>query len=236
MGNATILFFPLLHADSILGMPDLFGLSFLLVVSLVLFEYDIRTINWNNNWILIFSTLAAIISRRWYVFGIIGAYTGFAIASILYNIKDAKKVIINGVYTSVFLGIVIFIVLCPFFIHSLNSHYSIAYSAWKYGGALWEIRHQGMILGALISGLIVLGGIIGLSRKETRFSSTVAIIGFFSNNNNIYKNSKLHESPRTMLNANISIANIHCNSAYCFNSEKCFSENNWFRFFTYISC
>lgn len=177
--NILMLTLPLLQYDSLLGMPDIFGLTFLLLLAMIFFNYDIKTINWKYNILLLICSIAVIITRRWYVFSVVGLYVGYAIVSILYNLKSLKIVLVNGIKSFGFISITACIFMLPFIFKTIKSNYSVAYNAWKYGGVLWEVLHQCQFLGFMTVFVLMMGFIVGCMKKELRFHTLISIIAYF---------------------------------------------------------
>lgn len=178
--------FPLIHAAAIKGQPDIFGLVFATIIILLTLPYDFIKRDYSRWGIILISTVALILTRRWYIFFVIGYYSVYFVALIikklfLKNMMDLKQSLINmlifaGVSSSI--GLVVFWKMIKII---LNANYAEAYAAWNEGGLPFEVVNQIKYLGIFVFVLVVFGWIIGLVKKTIRFDSIVIILMTIAN-------------------------------------------------------
>ena len=169
-----LLCFPLLHKAAITGQPDIFGLFFVGLIALLTIGYDFikRDI---KRWIyIIICTFLLAITRRWYIFWIIGYYMSYAVILVLTFIlkKDftkVKKVVINGIIFAFFACIILIILLFPIIKKTIISDYAVNYSAWDLGGINIEINMQFQHLGIITIVVCAIGMIYGMFNKKLRY-------------------------------------------------------------------
>ena len=165
--------FPLLHKAAITGQPDIFGLFFVGLITLLTTGYDFSKKD-IPRWIyIIICTFLLAITRRWYIFWLIGYYISYAIILILTPIlkKDfelTKKVLKNGIIFAAFACSVLAIMLFPIIKRTLLANYAVSYSAWDLGGIKAEMNFQFHHLGILAIILCVIGIIYGIWNKDLR--------------------------------------------------------------------
>lgn len=182
LANVCMLLFPLLHFASLLGMPDIYGLLFCFCIFLLLndqrFEkFDIKFVT-----ILTALVILLIISRRWYVFFLLGflpAIYVFTFLDSLLNKKDkVKTIIINELKSIAFLGGCALIVLGPFvYLTLFVRNYSEEYSGWYLGGFPFELFNQLGYLGIVLAVVLVVGLIYGIKERQLRVLTLSCIVG-----------------------------------------------------------
>lgn len=87
--------FPLLHKAAVIGQPDIFGLFWIGLIILLTFDYNFSK-NDYKRWglIILFSFLLAI-TRRWYIFFMIGYYLVYGFFITLQALKTRNKRLIK---------------------------------------------------------------------------------------------------------------------------------------------
>lgn len=169
LGILCFSLFPLLHGVLLLGQPDLFGLTFILLIICLTLKYDFKQIEIDRLILLFLLTFMLTICRRWYIYWIITYYIIYIINIILINLKNKKdliKIIKNIVIYGIIVLSLFLITLYPFIKNTLLNNYSSSYSFYSYGGALIEITNQINHLG-ILSLLIILGGYLyGIINKN----------------------------------------------------------------------
>ncbi len=175
-----LILFPLLHVATVLGRPDIIGLSFVGIIILLTIDYDFESKD-IMRWIVLFGTTVVLsITRRWYLYFIVGYYLSYALILIIRSIKERKvKSIIN---LSIFGGlsiIMILILLKPLIHKILSTNYSKLYVAWDGGGFLYELPHQLYYLGLIITLMIIVGYVFLIRNKKIRGSAWTFILTYF---------------------------------------------------------
>ena len=174
-----IVSFPLLHSASIQGLPDVFGLFFAGIIILLTLPYDFCYRDYNR-WIIIFLvTVSIILTRRWYIFLVVGYYLSYFIILIIKTIYKKHKIVailrniaFFGISCSV-IGIVVFDKLIDMII---NNNYSESYSSWYTGGFFAEFPNQVQMLGIIVASLVLLGWIIGTIKEITRYYTVILVL------------------------------------------------------------
>ena len=172
--SCILVFFPLLHAASINGQPDITGLVFVGMIITLTINYDFGRVELERWLILLFVTIELILTRRWYLFFIVSyyfSYISLLILNICYNKEFAKlkNTLINifcfGISSVIISGIILFEMI----IRILGNKYSESYAAWYMGGFKYELVNQFRFLGVLVSGIVICGLVYGLFKSNSRF-------------------------------------------------------------------
>ena len=178
-----LIVFPLLHKAAITGQPDIFGLFWIGLIVLLTFDYDFSKKDYTRwGMIILFSFLLAI-TRRWYIFFMIGYYLIYGIIMVLDALikKDkivVKKVIRNELTFLIVASISLVILLFPIIIKTVKANYTVSYSDWKFGGVKNELNRQEHFIGCIGLLFMLIGGIYGIANKNTR-NFSVRLIGSY---------------------------------------------------------
>lgn len=183
MANLCMLLFPLLHFAAILGMPDIFGLFFCFTIIILLFNLSFEKFNIKVAASLSILVILLILTRRWYIFFLIGflptIFIFVFLDSLVNKTINAKTIIINEAKTIAFLGGCTLIALAPFVYRTLFvRNYSEEYSAWYLGGFPFELYNQLGYLGILLAIILFIGMIYGILEKRLRVLTLSCIAGF----------------------------------------------------------
>lgn len=168
-----LLCFPLLHKAAITGQPDIFGLFFVGLIVLLTTGYDFSNKDIERWLYIIICTFLLAITRRWYIFWLMGYYISYAI-SLIINIllkkdyKLLKEVVINGIIFALFAALMLGIALFPIIKKTIIANYAVNYSAWNMGGIIAEIRLQFKHVGILALITCFVGIIYGIFNKNLR--------------------------------------------------------------------
>lgn len=175
----ALILFPLLHVATVLGRPDIIGLSFVGIIILLTIDYDFESKD-IVRWIILFGTTITLsITRRWYLYFIVGYYLSYALILIIKSIKKRKWH--NIINLSIFgcLSIIMVLILLKPLIHKiLSTNYSKLYIAFDNGGVLFELSNQLYYLGIIMVLIIIVGYIYLISNKETRGSAYTLILTY----------------------------------------------------------
>lgn len=183
LSSLVLLVFPLLHKAALTGQPDIFGLFWvgLIVLLTTNYKFEERDI---GKWclIIIFSYLLAI-TRRWYIFWMLGYYISYGMCLLAEAVFDKDKELfikkLKNALLFVFISIIILIVLLfPIIQKTIISNYSVSYSSWNIGGISHEIKQQYEFLGILSIIVIAIGSIYWILKKETRYFTTTFILAY----------------------------------------------------------
>ena len=182
----TALYYPLCMAVMVLwpmflwpathGMPDAFGLTFAAVIALLCADYRFETLPWPRLLTIFAATFALILTRRWYMFWILGFYAVYVLAVLVGAVRrktlgsTLKHMLLFGVPSAV----IIVGALLPTFKTILTTDYADIYGAYYGGGfgnnCLGQLRTQGLIwLVLCAAGLVWL-----LYWRSTRAQAIVA--------------------------------------------------------------
>lgn len=182
----TALYYPLCMAVMVLwpmflwpathGMPDAFGLTFVVVIALLCADYRFETLPWPRLLAIFAATFALILTRRWYMFWILAFYAVYVLAMLVGAVRrktlgsTLKHMLLFGVPSAV----IIVGALLPTFKTILTTDYADIYGAYYGGGfgnnCLGQLRTQGLIwLVLCAAGLVWL-----LYCRSTRAQAIVA--------------------------------------------------------------
>lgn len=172
--GTVLISFPLLHAASILGQPDIFGLSLSGIIVLLTINYDFSTRDITRWIVIFFATVFLVLTRRWYMFFILAYYISYFIILFAKQLigKDFftfKKSFINTILFGLSSFIVGCFILYKLIFKVLKMNYSEAYNSWYRGGFGYEIINQFGYLGLFVSVLIIIGWIYGVINKKLRY-------------------------------------------------------------------
>lgn len=175
----TLIFFPLLHVSTILGRPDIIGLAFVGILILLTIDYDFEYKD-IIRWIILFvTTITLSITRRWYLYFIVGYYLSYALILIIKSIRKRKiKNIINLSIFGCLSIVMVLILLKPLIYKILSTNYSKLYIAFDNGGILFELSNQLYYLGFIMAIIIVVGYVYLIYNKKTRVSACTFILTY----------------------------------------------------------
>ena len=185
LGNVTFLCFPLIHFASLLGMPDLFGMFFVISIVIMLSNFDFIKFDKTGAIILSLLFVCLAVTRRWYIFWMLGFVPVFLIITFLLSLygrdtKKIKKTLFNEIKLIICACCFVVIMLAPFIYNTLfQRNYSEDYSEWYLGGFWFELYNQLGYLGLLLSFLMLIGIIYGFVNKQLRPICFVSVIGYF---------------------------------------------------------
>lgn len=175
---------PLLHWSLSRGMPDAFGLVFALLIMLVTLDYRFEKVEWGRWLVLLGSIIALSLSRRWYMYWMVGYIGVYALNWLSWAIARAvrKQTVLPAVRNAclfVFPSLlVIYVLLKPMILHVLSYDYGRFYAFYSGGGMLYEMKLQLGRIGYLPMLLMGVGLIYGIFCRRTRRLALSAIAGF----------------------------------------------------------
>ena len=128
-----ISFWPL-HGACLSGQPDIIGMIFICFIILLTMDYDFSYVDWKR-WIYILgSTFGLVITRRWYMFFVLGYFISYATTLLIRVLisKDKEKIkntIFNGLKFALVVGGGILLLSSPIIIKTLKNNYQTSYTA-----------------------------------------------------------------------------------------------------------
>ncbi len=157
--------YPWLRMSAVLSQPDWFGLIFAFSILLLTLDFRFEKLDFPRFGLLFLSTAAIILSRRWYLYFVVGYYFAYAVLVLVSSARIAKvgrkqeallqlrNLILFGLMSMV----AMVILLWPLVSRILGYNYSDRYSYYNGGGLAAEISLQFWRMGLLNLVLIGLG-------------------------------------------------------------------------------
>ena len=166
--------YPWLRMSAVLSQPDWFGLIFAFSILLLTLDFRFEKLDLPRFGLLFLATAAIILSRRWYLYFVVGYYFAYAVLVLVSSARTAragqKQQALLQVRNLVLFGLMsmvaMLILLWPIVNHILGYDYSDRYSYYNEGGFGTEIFLQFWRMGLLNLILIVLGLWFSLKRKK----------------------------------------------------------------------
>ena len=165
MGLSFAACFPFLRMAAALGQPDWFGLIFAFIILLLTLDYRFDTAEparWAG---MFFATAALIVTRRWYLYFIVGYYAVYAVTVVAGAVRLGRSGSgraagdrIRGLITFGAGSVAAMIILFwPIVQRVLTYSYAEHYAAYNTGGLALELYSQMFRLGPLYLPLAVAG-------------------------------------------------------------------------------
>ena len=181
IGFSLLATYPFLRMSAMLSQPDWFGLIFAFCILTLTLDYRFEKpepIRWLA---LFFATAAIILSRRWYLYFVVGYYFAYAMLVLVHSAKraraGAKREAMLQVRNLVGFGLVSVVAMAALLwqmvSHILTYDYAGRYSFYNGGGIAYELLLQGCRIGGLNAVLIVLGLVYLFRRRKP----TLACLG-----------------------------------------------------------
>ena len=176
--------YPWLRMSAVLSQPDWFGLIFAFSILLLTLDFRFEKLDLPRFGLLFLATAAIILSRRWYLYFVVGYYFAYAVLVLVSSVKIAKA----GRKQDAFLqvrNLVLFglmsmaamvILLWPMVSHILGYGYADRYSYYNGGGFAAEISLQFWRMGLLNLVLIGLG--LWFCLKKNKLPALPCLAGF----------------------------------------------------------
>ena len=176
--------YPWLRMSAVLSQPDWFGLIFAFSILLLTLDFRFEKLDLPRFGLLFLATAAIILSRRWYLYFVVGYYFAYAVLVLVSSVKIAKA----GRKQDAFLqvrNLVLFglmsmaamvILLWPRVSHILGYGYADRYSYYNGGGFAAEISLQFWRMGLLNLVLIGLG--LWFCLKKRKLPALPCLAGF----------------------------------------------------------
>lgn len=165
MGFSWCITFPFLRMSAMLGQPDWFGLIFGFSILLLTLDFRFEKLEPVRFCLLFAATAAIILSRRWYLYFVVGYYFAYAALVLVSSVRTAragqKPQALMQVRNLVLFGLMsmvaMLILLWPMVRKILGYDYAGRYSYYNFGGLTLELAAQALRIGLLNFILIGLG-------------------------------------------------------------------------------
>lgn len=166
---------PLIHKAALDGQPDIWGLLFCFLLIFYTMDYDFCELQLWRWTLFIILTGMLILTRRWYLFWIVGFWIGICFRVVLTNkclLMKTKNFFIFGIIGGVIIGGCLY----PLWKKILLNNYAMDYSFYNIGGLSYEFSSQIHYLGALISFILIILCFSGVINKKTRIHMLSVIL------------------------------------------------------------
>ena len=165
MGFSWCITFPFLRMSAMLSQPDWFGLIFAFSILLLTLDFRFEKLEPVRFCLLFLATAAIILSRRWYLYFVVGYYFAYAVLVLVSSVRTAragqKEQALLQVRNLVLFGLMsmvaMLILLWPMVRKILGFDYAGRYSYYNFGGLTLELAAQALRIGLLNFILIGLG-------------------------------------------------------------------------------
>ena len=165
MGFSWCITFPFLRMSAMLGQPDWFGLIFGFSILLLTLDFRFEKLQPLRFCLLFAATAAIILSRRWYLYFVVGYYFAYALLVLVSSVRIAragqKPQALMQVRNLVLFGLMsmvaMLILLWPMVRKILGFDYAGRYSYYNFGGLTLELAAQALRIGLLNFILLGLG-------------------------------------------------------------------------------
>ena len=175
--------YPWLRMSAMLAQPDWFGLIFGFSILLLTLDFRFEKPEPVRYALLFLATAAVILSRRWYLYFVVGYYFAYAVLVLVSSARIAragqKQQALLQVRNLILFGLMamaaMVLLLWPIVSHILGYDYSDRYSYYNEGGFAAEISLQFWRLGLLNLVLVGLG--LWFSLKKHRMPALPCLAG-----------------------------------------------------------
>ncbi len=165
MGLSWCITFPFLRMSAMLAQPDWFGLIFGFSILLLTLDFRFEKLQPVRFCLLFAATAAIILSRRWYLYFVVGYYFAYAALVLVSSLRTAragqKKQALLQVRNLVLFGLMsmaaMLVLLWPMVSRILGYDYAGRYAYYNFGGLTLELAAQALRIGLLNFILIGLG-------------------------------------------------------------------------------
>ena len=173
IGFSWVLTFPFLRMSAMLAQPDWFGLVFAFAILLLTLDYRFEKLEPGRFALIFLATAAIILTRRWYLYFVVGYYFSYALLLFVSSGKLAKAgdkaLALRRVRNLVLFGLCAMVamvaLLWPMVSKILAFDYSDRYSYYNVGGLVTELYYHAMRTGLLNFVLILFGFWLCFRRK-----------------------------------------------------------------------
>lgn len=174
IGFSWVLTYPFLRMSAMLAQPDWFGLIFAFAILLLTLDYRFEKLEPGRFVLIFLATAAIILSRRWYLYFVVGYYFSYALLLFVSSAKLAKQgqkgLALRRVRNLILFGVcamaAMVVLLWPMVSKILAFNYSDRYSYYNVGGIAVELYYHAMRTGLLNLILILFGLWLCVKRKS----------------------------------------------------------------------
>ena len=174
IGMTWMVTYPWLRMSAMLSQPDWFGLIFGFSILLLTLDFRFEKLEPVRFCLLFLATAAIILSRRWYLYFVVGYYFAYAVLVLVSSVRIAragqKKQALLQVRNLVLFGLMsmvaMLVLLWPMVSRILGYSYAERYSYYNGGGMVTEIYLQNARMGLMNLVLIGLGLWFCLKRRK----------------------------------------------------------------------
>ena len=165
IGMTWMVTYPWLRMSAMLSQPDWFGLIFGFSILLLTLDFRFEKLEPVRFCLLFAATAAIILSRRWYLYFVVGYYFAYAVLVLVSSVRIAragqKKQALVQVRNLVLFGLMsmaaMLVLLWPMVRKILGYDYAGRYAYYNFGGLTLELAAQALRIGLLNFILIGLG-------------------------------------------------------------------------------
>ncbi len=166
--------YPFLRMSAMLAQPDWLGLIFAFAILLLTLDFRFDTLEPRRFALIFFSTAALILTRRWYLYFVVGYYFAYALLILIGSVRLAKSgeksAAIRRFRNLICLGVAalvsMVVLLWPMVSKILSFDYAGRYSYYNVGGMVEELRYHLLRVGLLNFILIGLGLVFCRKKKH----------------------------------------------------------------------
>ena len=165
IGMTWMVTYPWLRMSAVLSQPDWFGLIFGFSILLLTLDFRFEKLQPVRFCLLFLATAAIILSRRWYLYFVVGYYFAYAALVLVSSVRtaragqkpQARAQVRNLVLFGLMSMVAMLILLWPMVRKILGYDYAGRYSYYNFGGLTLELAAQALRIGLLNFILIGLG-------------------------------------------------------------------------------
>ena len=165
IGMSWMVTYPWLRMSAMLSQPDWFGLIFGFSILLLTLDFRFEKLEPVRFCLLFAATAAIILSRRWYLYFVVGYYFAYAALVLVSSVRTARAgqkpqahaQVRNLVLFGLMSMVAMLILLWPMVRKILGYDYAGRYSYYNFGGLTLELAAQALRIGLLNFILIGLG-------------------------------------------------------------------------------
>lgn len=183
IGLSWIFTYPWLRMSAMLSQPDWFGLIFAFSILLLTLDFRFEKLDPLRFGLLFLATAAVILSRRWYLYFVVGYYFAYAVLVLVSSARIArvgqKHEAVVQVRNLVLFGLLsmaaMVVLLWPMVSHILGYGYADRYTYYNGGGLAYELNLQFWRLG--LTNLVLIGLGLWFSLKRRRMPALPCLAG-----------------------------------------------------------
>lgn len=183
IGMTWMVTYPWLRMSAMLSQPDWFGLIFGFSILLLTLDFRFEKLEPVRFCLLFAATAAIILSRRWYLYFVVGYYFAYAVLVLVSSARIAhagqKKQALVQVRNLVLFGLMsmvaMLVLLWPMVSHILGYSYADRYAYYNSGGMVTEIYLQYARMGLM--NLVLIGMGLWFSLKKHKMPALPCLAG-----------------------------------------------------------